>query len=65
MKGERDSGMNSERRSGVITFDPHTLRQDFNVLRRIAKELDGRMALDCRVEGGLVREVDPVLLLEV
>lgn len=49
----------------MTTFDPDTLEQDRNVLRRIVKELDGTMALDCSVvEGGLVREGDPVVLLE-
>jgi uncharacterized protein len=49
----------------MTTFDPSTLEQDRNVLRRIVRELDGKMALDCAVlQGGLVREGDPVFLLE-
>jgi uncharacterized protein YcbX len=49
----------------MTTFDPDTLQQDRNVLRRIVSELDGKMALDCAVvEGGLIREGDPVFLLE-
>jgi hypothetical protein len=49
----------------MTTFDPDTLEQDRNVLRRIVKELDGRMALDCAiVHGGTVREGDPVALVE-
>ena len=49
----------------MTTFDPDTLRQDRNILRRIVSELDGKMALDCAVlKGGLIREGDPVFLLE-
>jgi uncharacterized protein YcbX len=33
----------------MTTFDPDTLQQDHRVLRRIAKELGGRVALDCAV----------------
>lgn len=50
----------------MTTYDPDTLRQDRSVLQRIVDELDGTMALDCAVvEGGLVREGDPVTLLGV
>jgi uncharacterized protein YcbX len=53
------------RRCIMTTFDPDTLEEDRNVLRRIVKELDGRMALDCAiVQGGTVREGDPVALVE-
>jgi hypothetical protein len=49
----------------MTTFDPDTLQQDRNVLRRIVRELDGTMALDCAVlRGGLIREGHPVFLLE-
>jgi hypothetical protein len=49
----------------MTTFDPNTLQQDRNVLRRIVRELDGKMALDCAVlQGGLISEGDPVFLLE-
>jgi uncharacterized protein YcbX len=49
----------------MTTFDPDTLQQDRNVLRRIVGELDGTMALDCSVlQGGLIREGDTVFLLE-
>jgi uncharacterized protein YcbX len=49
----------------MTTFDPDTLQQDRNVLTRIVRELDGTMALDCAVlQGELVREGDPVFLLE-
>jgi uncharacterized protein len=47
----------------MTTFDPDTLQQDRNVLRRIVRELDGTMALDCTVvQGGLIHEGDPVFL---
>jgi uncharacterized protein len=47
----------------MTTFDPDTLQQDRNVLRRIVRELDGTMALDCAVlQGGLIHEGDPVFL---
>jgi uncharacterized protein YcbX len=49
----------------MTTFDPNTLQQDRNVLRRIVRELDGKMALDCAVlQGDLISEGDPVFLLE-
>jgi hypothetical protein len=45
--------------------NPDTLRQDRGVLTRIVRELDGKMALDCTVlQGGLIREGDPVILRE-
>jgi uncharacterized protein YcbX len=48
----------------MTTFDPDTLQQDRDILRRIVRELDGTMALDCAVlQGGLIREGDPVVLL--
>jgi uncharacterized protein YcbX len=48
----------------MTTFDPDTLQQDLNVLRRIAHELDGTIALDTAVEAiGEIREGDPVSLL--
>jgi len=53
------------RRCIMTTFDADTLEQDRNILRRIARELEGKMALDCAVlQGGLVRSGDPVFLLE-
>jgi uncharacterized protein YcbX len=49
----------------MTTYDPDTLKQDLSVLKRIAKELDGRFALDTKVvEPGLVREGDPVSFVE-
>jgi len=47
----------------MTTFEPDTLRQDMNVLRRIAKELDGTMGLDTAVlRGGRIAEGDSVLV---
>jgi uncharacterized protein YcbX len=49
----------------MTTFDPDTLEQDVSVLRRIAKEFGGKMALDCDVvQGGLIRVGDPVVVLD-
>jgi MOSC domain-containing protein len=49
----------------MTTYDPDTLRQDHNVLRRIGDEFEGRMALDCAVvQGGVISEGDPVTILE-
>jgi MOSC domain-containing protein len=50
----------------MTTFDPDTLQQDHSVLRRIAREFGGRMALDCGVVvGGRIAVGDRVELLEV
>jgi uncharacterized protein YcbX len=49
----------------MTTFDPDTLQQDRTVLKRIVQELGGKMALDCAVlQGGVLREGDPVAVLE-
>ena len=41
----------------MTTYEPDTLEQDLNVLRRIVTELDGTMALDCAViSGGRIEE---------
>jgi uncharacterized protein len=49
----------------MTTYDPDTQVQDLSVLRRIASEFGGRMALDCGVErGGRIAVGDPVELLE-
>jgi MOSC domain-containing protein len=49
----------------MTTFDPDRLEQDVSVLRRIIKEFDGVMALDCAVlQGGPVAVGDPVIFLE-
>lgn len=45
----------------MTTFDPDTLKQDFGVLRRIAGESGGKLALDCSVEfAGSLRVGDPM-----
>jgi MOSC domain-containing protein YiiM len=49
----------------MTTYDPDTQEQDLSVLRRIASEFGGRMALDCGVvRGGRLAVGDPVELLE-
>jgi uncharacterized protein YcbX len=49
----------------MTTFDPDTLAQDVSVLRRIAQQFGGKMALDCDVvQGGLIRVGDPVVVLD-
>jgi hypothetical protein len=49
----------------MTTFDPDTLEQDLGVLRRIASEFGGRMALDCDViRGGHLAVGDPVALID-
>lgn len=48
----------------MTTYDPDTLEQDLSVLRRIASEFEGQMALDCAVvTGGRIAVGDPVELL--
>jgi MOSC domain-containing protein len=47
----------------MTTYDPDTQEQDLSVLRRIAQEFGGRMALDCGVvSGGRIALGDPVEL---
>jgi len=47
----------------MTTFDPDTIAQDVNVLRRIVREMDGTLALDCSVaRGGVLRVGDLVEL---
>jgi len=47
----------------MTTFDPDTLSQDVNVLRRIVREMGGTLALNCSVaRGGTLRVGDPVEL---
>jgi uncharacterized protein YcbX len=49
----------------MTTFDPDTLEQDVGVLRRIATEFGGRMALDCDVrQGGRIKVGDEVALID-
>jgi uncharacterized protein YcbX len=48
----------------MTTYDPDTLEQDPTVLRRIVREMEGRLALDSYVvQGGRVALGDPVELL--
>lgn len=48
----------------MTTFDPDTLEQDLSVLRRIARQFAGRMALDSEViQGGPIHVGDPVELI--
>lgn len=43
----------------MTTYEPDSLKQDMNVLRRIARELDGTMGLDTAVlRGGRIAEGD-------
>jgi len=45
----------------MTTFDPDTLHQDLRVLRKIVKEANGKLALDCAVAvPGVLREGDPI-----
>jgi hypothetical protein len=47
----------------MTTYDPDTLQQDLRVLRKIVKEADGKLALDCAVSApGVLREGDPIFL---
>lgn len=49
----------------MTTYDPDTQEQDLSVLRRIASEFGGQMALDCAVlDGGRIAVGDRVELLE-
>jgi uncharacterized protein len=48
----------------MTTYDPDTLKQDVGVLS-IVRKLGGVMALDSAVvSGGLIREGDPVTLID-
>ena len=48
----------------MTTYDPDTLDQDPTVLRRIVRQMEGRLALDSYVvQGGRVAVGDPVELL--
>ncbi|WP_131787958.1 MOSC domain-containing protein [Protofrankia symbiont of Coriaria ruscifolia] len=50
----------------ITTFDPDTGEQDLDVLRRINREFDGKLALNCWVaRGGAVRIGDQVEILDV
>jgi uncharacterized protein len=50
----------------MTTFDPDSLEQDPSILRRIVREFDGAVALDCWVlEPGRIRRGDRVELVEM
>jgi MOSC domain-containing protein len=49
----------------MTTYDPDTLEQDHNVLKRIVQDLDGTMALDCSVvQGGVLMVGDSVTIVD-
>lgn len=57
---------NRRTRCVMTTFDPDTLDQDPQVLRRIVQEFGGQVALDCWVvEPGRVAEGDAIELVEL
>jgi hypothetical protein len=59
------SAVKLRQRCIMTTFDPDTVEQDVEVLKRIHRELDGTFALDCSIETpGHVRVGDAVRLLE-
>jgi uncharacterized protein YcbX len=64
--GETLIGVESLRgRCIVTTIDPDTGEQDVNVLRKIIREFDGTMALNCWVaRGGRIRQGDPVEVVD-
>lgn len=47
----------------MTTFDPDTLKQDLEVLRKIVREAEGKLALDCAVVNpGVLHVDDPIFL---
>jgi hypothetical protein len=63
--GEAVIGVKTRRgRCVMTTYDPDTLEQDLSVLRRVVRELGGRLGLDCYViQGGRLAVGDRVELL--
>ena len=63
--GEAVIGVKTHRgRCVMTTYDPDTLEQDPSVLRRVVRELGGRLGLDCYViQGGRLAVGDRVDLL--
>lgn|SRR5512146_741298 len=56
---------NLRRRCVMTTFDPDSLAQDLDVLRRIVRDFDGVLGLDCGVlRGGKLRVGDAVELVD-
>jgi uncharacterized protein YcbX len=64
--GETVIGVQDLRQRCIMTtFDPDTLVQDVEVLKRIHREFDGTLALNCYVvQGGALAVGDPVELLQ-
>ena len=64
--GETIIGIQDLRQRCIMTtFDPDTLVQDVEVLKRIHREFDGTLALNCYVvQGGALAVGDPVELLQ-
>ena len=47
----------------MTTFDPDTLKQDLEVLRKIVRKAEGKVALDCAVaSSGVLHVNDPIFL---
>lgn len=47
----------------MTTFEPDTLKQDLEVLRKIVREVEGKLALDCSVASpGVLHLNDPIVL---
>ena len=47
----------------MTTFDPDTLKQDLGVLRKIVREAEGKVALDCAVASPGVLHVGDAIIL--
>jgi uncharacterized protein YcbX len=63
--GEAVIGIKKRRgRCVMTTYDPDTLEQDPSVLRRVVREMEGRLGLDCYViQGGRLAVGDSVEVL--
>jgi len=57
--------MQLRRRCVMTTYDPDTLRQDFDIFRNFVEKVGGKLALDCSVDSpGTPAEGDPISLDE-
>ena len=65
--GKTIIGIHSLRgRCVMTTYDPDTQHQDLAVLRRIVRQFDGRLALNCWViRGGTIRVADSVEITDL
>ena len=65
--GELVIGIRNRRsRCVMTTFDPDTIEQDPSVLRRVVRQFDGQVALDCRVVSpGTISVGDAVEIVEL